>query len=107
MENPFELILEKLNKLEKDILEIKEIKYHAASGINSNELMNIQQVAEYLSLSVPTLYGYTSHMEIPHMKRNKRLYFRKAEIDEWLLKSRRKTREEIEKKADNYTRRRK
>jgi excisionase family DNA binding protein len=102
MENPFELLLEKLSKIEKDLLEIKEIKSsYSASRSSSNELMNIQEVAEYLSLSVPTLYGYTSHMEIPHMKRGKRLYFRKNEIDEWLLKSRVKTRSEIEEEAIN------
>ena len=83
------------------------IPINAASKSSSNELMNIKQVAEYLSLSVPTLYGYTSHLEIPHMKRNKRLYFRKNEIDEWLLKGKRRTREEIEQEADNYIRRRK
>jgi excisionase family DNA binding protein len=64
--------------------------------------MNIQQVAEYLSLSVQTIYGLTSRLEVPTIKKGKRLYFKKAEIDEWLLKGRKKTKEEIIEQAHNY-----
>lgn len=64
--------------------------------------MNVQQVAEYLTLSVQTIYGLVHKMEIPNSKRGKRLYFKRSEIDEWISQSRRKTRVEIEQEATNY-----
>jgi excisionase family DNA binding protein len=59
---------------------------------NGNELMNVQQVAGYLTLSVQTIYGLVHKMEIPNFKRGKRLYFKRTEIDDWIGQSRRKTR---------------
>ena len=67
-----------------------------------NELMNVQQVAEYLTLSVQTIYGLVHKMEIPNAKLGKRLYFKKSEIDDWISRSKRKTRVEIEQEASNY-----
>jgi len=101
MENPFELINQRLDKIEHLLIELK------ANQINDNPrptemFMNVQQVAEYLSLSVQTIYGLTSRLEVPTIKKGKRLYFKKAEIDEWLLKGRRKTKEEIIEQAHNY-----
>ena len=37
------------------------------------QLLTVQQAAELLNLSVPTLYGYTQRAEIPVCKRGKRL----------------------------------
>ena len=46
--------------------------------------MNLAEVAEYLSVSRGCIYKMTSTGEIPHYKpNNKRLYFRKSEIDAW------------------------
>jgi excisionase family DNA binding protein len=67
-----------------------------------NQLLNISQVAEYLSLSVPTIYGLVSKSQIPSMKRGKRLYFSLDEITEWVKSGRRKTKREIDTEIDNY-----
>jgi excisionase family DNA binding protein len=67
-----------------------------------NQLLNISQVAEYLSLSVPTIYGLVSKSQIPSMKRGKRLYFSLDEITEWVKSGRRKTKREIDTEVDNY-----
>ena len=101
MENPFELINQRLDNIEQLLIELK------AKQINGNPrpaeiFMNVQQVAEYLSLSVQTIYGLTSRLEVPTIKKGKRLYFKKAEIDEWLLKGRRKTKGEIIEQVHNY-----
>jgi excisionase family DNA binding protein len=94
MENPFEIILEKLNQIEILISDIRNSPaiLERPSLSTGKQMMNVQEVAEYLSLSVPTVYGLVSRMKIPNFKRSKRLYFRKDEIDEWIGKSRRKTR---------------
>ena len=103
MENPFEIIIERLDAIERLLYEIKTGKQiDNVPVVYANELMNVQQVAEYLTLSVQTIYGLVHKMEIPNSKRGKRLYFKKSEIDEWIRQSRRKTRVEIEQEATNY-----
>lgn len=54
------------------------------------QLLTVQQAAELLNLSVPTLYGYTQRAEIPVCKRGKRLYFSKQSLFEWIKDGRKK-----------------
>lgn len=60
-----------------------------------DDLLTIRQAAEFLSLSVPTLYSKVSRKEIPVNKRGKRLYFSTVELSEWVRSGRKKTVEEI------------
>ena len=54
------------------------------------QLLTIQQAAEFLSLTVPTLYSKTSKGELPFMKRGKRLYFSRTELLEYIKEGRKK-----------------
>ena len=47
-------------------------------------LMTIQEAAEFLHLTVPTLYSKCSKGELPVKKRSKRLYFSKLELITYL-----------------------
>ena len=67
-----------------------------------DELLTIQQTAELLNLSVPTIYGLVSRKAIPVMKKSKRLYFSKQSIIDWIKSGRRKTISEISAEADQY-----
>ncbi|RZL07324.1 MAG: DNA-binding protein [Pedobacter sp.] len=60
-----------------------------------DDLLTIKQAAEFLSLSVPTLYTKVSRKEIPVNKPGKRLYFSTVELSEWVRSGRKKTTEEI------------
>jgi len=60
-----------------------------------DDLLTIKEAAEFLSLSVPTLYTKVSRKEIPVNKRGKRLYFSTVELSEWVRSGRKKTTEEI------------
>jgi excisionase family DNA binding protein len=53
--------------------------------IFDKRIWRIIDVAEYLQLSVKTIYNKTSRSEIPHFKKGKVLYFRPEEIENWLL----------------------
>jgi excisionase family DNA binding protein len=66
------------------------------------QLLTVQQAAELLNLSVPTLYGYTQRAEIPVCKRGKRLYFSKQSLFEWIKDGRKKTLAETASDAENY-----
>ena len=66
------------------------------------QLLTIQQAAEFLSLSVPTLYSKVSKGELPVMKQGKRLYFSRTELMEYIKEGRKKTNAEIEAEAEAY-----
>jgi excisionase family DNA binding protein len=94
MENPFEIILEKLNKIEEELAIIKANQENTGKEMKI-EFLTIKELSEYLKLTVPTIYGYTSTNRIPHIKRGKRLYFKKSDIDIWIEKGQRKTVDEM------------
>lgn len=50
----------------------------------SESLMTLQEVAEYLRLSEDTIYKKAQAGEIPGFKIGKQWRFRRSEIDEWL-----------------------
>jgi len=102
MENPFELILEKLNQIEETLESLKADKLKEQQEKSSNVHMNVDEVAEYLGLKKPTIYSKVGNGEIPHSKRSNRLYFFKNEIDHWLSKGKRRTNAEIEHEANEY-----
>lgn len=52
------------------------------------ELLTIQGAAEFLRLSVPTIYAKVHRRELPFLKRSKRLYFEKAELLTYLKEGR-------------------
>ena len=68
---------------------------------NSDELMGVKETAEFLSLSVQTIYGKVSKGELPVMKRSKKLYFSKYDLMDYLKRGRRKTNLEIQEEANN------
>ncbi len=67
-----------------------------------DELLTIEQAAEFLSLAVPTLYSMVNRDKIPYMKPAKRLYFSRAELMEYLSKGRKKTASEINAEVDAH-----
>jgi excisionase family DNA binding protein len=72
-------------------------------GINAKEVLNMVEASKYLELSVSHLYKLTSTGLIPHYKPNgKKLYFKRTELDAWLLRNRSVTKDEIEQEAANY-----
>lgn len=66
------------------------------------QLLTIQEAAEFLSLTVPTMYSKVSKREIPVMKRSKRLYFSRTELLEYLKDGRKKSNAEIEQEAKAF-----
>jgi excisionase family DNA binding protein len=100
MENPFELILAKLDRIENAIVNLKITNQVPTMSAP----MNVGEVSEYLKISVSSIYKLTSSSQIPHYKCGKKLYFKKDEIDEWIFSNRIKTKDDIEKEAMEYIR---
>lgn len=80
--------------------EIEQPKF--ANTEQPEQFLTIQEAAEFMSLSVPTMYSKVSRCEIPSMKRGKRLYFSLKELTEYLRNGKKKTTAEIEAEADLY-----
>jgi len=99
MNNPFENIDERLSNIEKLLLNLKLPIQEV--GNNSEQLLTVQECADFLKLTKPTIYSKVSKGELPYMKRSKRLYFSKAELTEYLKKGRIKTNEEVKDDAHN------
>lgn len=68
-----------------------------------NELLTIQEAAELLHLTVPTIYTKTSKGELPGVcKQGKRLYFDKQVLTDWIRSGRKKTNAEVLEDAESY-----
>ena len=85
MEN--ELILHKLNRIEKHIFSLKPI-------------LNVEELAEYTGFKKSYIYKLVHSNSLPFSKPNgKILFFDKSKIDEWLLSNSSKSNIEIEQEA--------
>ena len=87
-------ILKRLEIIEKHVLD---------QNLIMKEVLNFAEAAKYLELSHSHLYKLTSAGSIPFYKPNgKKLYFNRAELNEWLLRNRNSTNDEIERQAADY-----
>lgn len=105
MENiTFEKLPEAVTMLTKEISEIKRLLIEKQEQLPTEEdqLLTIQETAEFLNLAVPTIYSKVSKGELPVMKRSKRLYFSRVELLDYLKAGRKKTNAEIEAEAEAY-----
>ncbi len=66
------------------------------------QLFTVRETADFLNLTVPTIYSKVSKGELPFMKRSKRLYFSSIELMEYIKEGRKKTNAEIESEAEEY-----
>ncbi|WP_322969787.1 helix-turn-helix domain-containing protein [Faecalibacter sp. LW9] len=89
-----QVILEKLAQLEGKIEE---------QNLLQKEVLTFNDVCKYLDISSSHLYKLTSQKQIPHFcPQGKKLYFNRTEIDQWLMRNRQETTEDIETAAANY-----
>lgn len=92
-----ELILNKLTEIAEKLTE---------QNLFQKTVLNFNEACAYLDLSQSHLYKLTSARHIPHFcPQGKKLYFRRDELDTWLLRNRQLTNEELqETAADSFTR---
>lgn len=86
--------------------EVKELKILLLSKtltqVDTDNPLNIRDVANLTELSVPTLYGYVQRNEIPYYKTGNRLRFFKSEIISWIKQGKQKTTKEIVAEANSF-----
>ena len=71
------------------LTEVAELRNQVAGSIHLHKsILSQKEVAKYCSISSDYLYQLTSKNLIPYYKpRGKMMYFRRDEIDNWLLKN--------------------
>ena len=83
--------LESMQSIEERLTNLERINHEAKT------ILTLEEVAKYTNYSKSYIYKLTSRREIPCYKPNgKQLYFKRTEIDEWLLTNRKMTNKEIE-----------
>lgn len=93
-----------LFKMEEILLRLEKIEQLIGSqNLIGKEVLNFNEAAIYLELSHSHLYKLTSSGTIPFYKPNgKKLYFKRLELDNWILRHRQSTKEELQQHADKF-----
>ncbi len=70
---------------------------------NENEILSLNEASEFLKLSKSCVYKLTSAKKIPHfVPGGKKIYFKKSDLGDWLLKNRIPPTSEFEAKTECY-----
>jgi excisionase family DNA binding protein len=89
-----EIIIQKLANIETMLQE---------QNLLRKDVLNFNEACTYLDISASHLYKMTSQKQIPHFcPQGKKLYFNRAELDEWLQRNRQTSTDEIDTMAANY-----
>jgi len=102
----FDQLPEAVTRLTDEVSKLKHLLIQKQAEPPTKEaerLLNIDEVAELLHLTKPTVYTKHSRGELPGVcKRGKRLYFQRDVIINWIKEGRKKSKAEIEAEADAY-----
>ena len=89
------------NELLKKLINIETMLEH--QNLLQKEVLNLNEAGTYLNISASHMYKLTSQKQIPHFcPQGKKLYFKRVELDHWLLRNRQDSSNEIETMAANY-----
>lgn len=72
------------------------------TAIRAKTILNLDEAVAFTGFSKGHLYRLTSQREIPHYKKNRKLYFKKTELEAWLLEEKIETSASIESQATTY-----
>ena len=87
-------VIEKLKNIESMLQQ---------QNLLQKDVLNLNEARAYLDISASHMYKMTSQKLIPHFcPQGKKLYFRREELNQWLLRNRQDSIDEIETRAANY-----
>jgi excisionase family DNA binding protein len=65
-------------------------------------LWNLEEICIYTGFSKSTIYKHTMNGTIPYYKRGRMLFFKREEIEKWLMECRGMVLDEVKAVADTY-----
>lgn len=88
-------------KIIQHLVTIKELLKE--QSILQKEILSLDEACQYLDYSKSHLYKLTSTRRIPfYCPEGKRIYFKRLELDEWLLRNPVQTQDTINQQASDY-----
>ena len=105
----FDQLPQAVAMLTKEVSELKQFLLQKSDQqiiIPAEQLLTVQEAADFLNLSVPTIYSKVSRGELPVMKRGKKLHFSNTELMQYLKDGRKLTNSEIETEAEDFLQKR-
>ncbi len=91
------VLINEVQELKRIILEKRE-----KPQPKPERLLTIRETAEFLNLTVPTIYSKVSRNELPFMKKGKRLYFSDKELMQYIKDGKCKSIDELNAEAEDY-----
>ena len=70
--------------------------------MGTKAVLDIDETVLFTGLSRGHLYRLTSEKRIPHFKKCRKLYFKKSDLEEWMMSNRVLTEDEIRDRASTY-----
>lgn len=90
--NPFAVIEERLIGIEVLLWDLKKLQSTEKEKTETDEDIGGMGLAEQITgLAKPTIYALVAKDKIPFMKKNKKLYFSRQGLLDWIKSGRRKT----------------
>ena len=74
-----------VTELTRKVDELYKVIKNVQPQETADQFLTVDETAEFLNLSVPTIYSKVSRRELPYMKRGKRLYFARKDLETCLL----------------------
>lgn len=72
------------------------------SLVGAKNVLDLQEAVILTGFSKGQLYRLTSNKQIPHFKKNQKLYFKKSELEDWMLENKVLSEAEINSRASTY-----
>jgi excisionase family DNA binding protein len=92
MTNPFESLATEIEAVKQQLGEIKEFLWHQpALKRNDEKPLSIKEACEYLKCSKTSIYKYTANKKLAFSKTGKFLFFKKEDLDAFMLGNRQET----------------
>ncbi|GAA4289521.1 helix-turn-helix domain-containing protein [Aestuariibaculum suncheonense] len=86
----------------QDVLKqvLSELKSLKENQFSQKDALTLEEACKYIGISKSKMYKHTSAGTIPYYKpTGKNIFFKKSELDDWMLRNRQSTNEELEREA--------
>lgn len=70
--------------------------------IAAKSVLDLNEAALFTGFSVGHIYRLTSKKQIPHFKKSRKLYFKKNELEDWMLENKITSSTDISSRAATY-----
>lgn len=71
-------------------------------NILQKEMLSTDELCQYICMAKSYLYKLTSANKIPYYRTGKYVYFKRTEIDNWLMRNKVKSCDELQASVDNF-----